>query len=68
MMTQEEGGSLSEVRARVGASHGITQLAHKQHFYECWAPDCDKVNLLECPPLPSLPAQPQFSYLCHGNR
>nr|KAF6441474.1 methyltransferase like 27 [Rousettus aegyptiacus] len=41
-MAQEEGGSLSEVRARVGASHGITELAHKQHFYECWAPDCDK--------------------------
>lgn len=68
MMAQEEGWSLSEVWARVGASHGITDLVLKQHFYECWAPDCDKANLLESPPLPSLLAQPQFSYLYHGNR
>lgn len=65
MMAQEEGRSLSEVRVRVGASHGITDLAH---FYDCWAPDYDKVNQLESSPLPSLLAQPQFSYLYHGNR
>ncbi|XP_053412042.1 methyltransferase-like protein 27 isoform X1 [Nycticebus coucang] len=41
-MAQEEGGSLAEVRARVGASHGITNLAHKLHFYDRWAPDYDQ--------------------------
>ncbi|XP_011369977.1 methyltransferase-like protein 27 [Pteropus vampyrus] len=39
MMAQEEGRSLSEVRVRVGASHGITDLAH---FCDCWARDYDK--------------------------
>lgn len=68
MMAQEEDRSLSEVQARVGASHGITDLAHKLHFYDCWAPDYDKVNRVESSPLPSLLAQPQFSYLYHGNR
>lgn len=43
-MAQEEGWSLREVRARVGASHGITDLAHKLHFYDQWAPDYDQVN------------------------
>lgn len=41
-MAQEEDGSLSAVRARVGASHGITDLAHKLHFYDRWAPDYDQ--------------------------
>lgn len=43
-MAQEEGGSLSEVRARVGASHGITDLAQKLRFYDRWASDYDQVN------------------------
>lgn len=43
-MAHEEGWSLREVRARVGASHGITDLAHKLHFYDQWAPDYDQVN------------------------
>uniref|UniRef100_A0A2K5J734 Methyltransferase type 11 domain-containing protein n=1 Tax=Colobus angolensis palliatus TaxID=336983 RepID=A0A2K5J734_COLAP len=33
-MAQEEGGSLPEVRARVGAAHGIPELAPKLHFYD----------------------------------
>lgn len=67
-MAQEEDGSLSEVRARVGASHGITDLAHKLHFYDRWARDYDQVNPWESlPPPPSL-TQPQFSYLYSGNR
>ncbi|KAI5139902.1 Methyltransferase-Like Protein 27 [Manis pentadactyla] len=41
-MAQEEGWSLRQVRARVGASHGITDLAHKLHFYDQWAPDYDQ--------------------------
>ncbi|XP_003794297.2 methyltransferase-like protein 27 isoform X2 [Otolemur garnettii] len=41
-MAQEEGVSLAEVRARVGASHGITDLAPKLHFYDSWAPDYDQ--------------------------
>uniref|UniRef100_A0A7N5P3Q2 Methyltransferase like 27 n=2 Tax=Ailuropoda melanoleuca TaxID=9646 RepID=A0A7N5P3Q2_AILME len=41
-MAQEEGGSLSEARARVGALHGITDLGHKLHFYKRWAPDYDQ--------------------------
>ncbi|XP_006155043.1 methyltransferase-like protein 27 isoform X1 [Tupaia chinensis] len=41
-MTQEKGGSLSEVQMRVGASHGITDLAQKLHFYDRWAPDYDQ--------------------------
>lgn len=40
-MAQED-RSLSEVRARVGASHGITDLAHKLHFYDRWARDYDQ--------------------------
>uniref|UniRef100_A0A673UAN0 Methyltransferase like 27 n=2 Tax=Suricata suricatta TaxID=37032 RepID=A0A673UAN0_SURSU len=41
-MAQEGGESLSEVRARVGASHGITDLGDKLHFYDRWAPDYDQ--------------------------
>nr|XP_005892938.2 PREDICTED: Williams-Beuren syndrome chromosomal region 27 protein [Bos mutus] len=37
-----EGRSLPEVRALVGASHGITDLAHKLHFYDQWAPNYDQ--------------------------
>ncbi|XP_058536722.1 methyltransferase-like protein 27 [Ochotona princeps] len=31
-----------EALARVGASHGIKDLAGKLHFYDCWAPDYDQ--------------------------
>lgn len=41
-MAQKEDWSLHEVRGRVGASHGITDLAHKLHFYDRWAPDYDQ--------------------------
>ncbi|XP_069341760.1 methyltransferase-like protein 27 [Eulemur rufifrons] len=41
-MAQEEGGKLAKVQARVAASHGITDLAHKLHFYDRWAPDYDQ--------------------------
>ncbi|CAK7304715.1 Methyltransferase-like protein 27 [Vulpes lagopus] len=41
-MAQAEGGNLAEARARVGALHGITDLDHKLHFYERWAPDYDQ--------------------------
>nr|XP_025875337.1 methyltransferase-like protein 27 isoform X3 [Vulpes vulpes] len=41
-MAQAEGGDLAEARARVGALHGITDLDHKLHFYERWAPDYDQ--------------------------
>uniref|UniRef100_A0A8D0ZHJ7 Methyltransferase domain-containing protein n=1 Tax=Sus scrofa TaxID=9823 RepID=A0A8D0ZHJ7_PIG len=41
-MALEEGGRLSEVRARVGASHGITDLTCKLHFYDQWAQDYDQ--------------------------
>lgn len=42
-MAQEKGGNLlSEVQARVGASHGITDLARKLQFYDRWAPDYDQ--------------------------
>ncbi|KAM9584461.1 LOW QUALITY PROTEIN: methyltransferase-like protein 27 [Trichechus inunguis] len=41
-MAQEEGGSLPEVPARVGASHRITDLARKLHFYDGWAPGYDQ--------------------------
>ncbi|XP_055148831.1 methyltransferase-like protein 27 isoform X2 [Symphalangus syndactylus] len=41
-MAQEEGGSLPEVRARVGTAHGIPDLAQKLHFYDRWAPDYDQ--------------------------
>ncbi|KAM6155850.1 methyltransferase-like protein 27 [Rhynchocyon petersi] len=41
-MAQEEARSLPEVRARVGASHGITDLARKLQFYDVWAPDYDQ--------------------------
>ncbi|XP_058141918.1 methyltransferase-like protein 27 [Dasypus novemcinctus] len=41
-MAQEEGGSLPAVRARVGAAHGITDLALKLQFYDRWAPDYDQ--------------------------
>ncbi|XP_045141825.1 methyltransferase-like protein 27 isoform X2 [Echinops telfairi] len=39
-MAQKVG--LPEVRERVGASHGITDLARKLHFYNGWAPDYDQ--------------------------
>ncbi|XP_007518071.1 methyltransferase-like protein 27 isoform X2 [Erinaceus europaeus] len=41
-MVEEQGGSLPEVRARVRASHGITDLARKLRFYDRWAPDYDQ--------------------------
>uniref|UniRef100_A0A8C7AEC8 Methyltransferase like 27 n=1 Tax=Neovison vison TaxID=452646 RepID=A0A8C7AEC8_NEOVI len=41
-MAQEQGGSLSEARARVGALHGITDLGRKLHFYGRWAADYDQ--------------------------
>lgn len=66
-MAQAEAGNLAEARARVGALHGITDLDHKLHFYERWAPDYDQVNW----PGSSLPprrlAQPQLSYLQSRN-
>lgn len=43
-MVEEQGGSLPEVRARVRASHGITDLARKLRFYDRWAPDYDQVK------------------------
>ena len=42
------------MRALVGASHGITDLAHKLHFYDQWAPNYDQVNQ-PCPHLCSPP-------------
>lgn len=65
-MAQEEGGSLSQVRARVGTSHGITDLAQKLRFYDRWASDYDQVNPRGPPP--PLLAQPQCSHLYTGNR
>ncbi|XP_055461850.1 methyltransferase-like protein 27 isoform X2 [Psammomys obesus] len=41
-MTREEAGRLSQVLARVGASHGITDLACKLRFYDDWAPEYDQ--------------------------
>lgn len=41
-MTREEAGKLSQVLARVGASHGITDLACKLRFYDDWAPEYDQ--------------------------
>ncbi|CAO2629904.1 Methyltransferase-like protein 27 [Lemmus lemmus] len=41
-MTREEAGRLPQVLARVGASHGITDLACKLRFYDDWAPEYDK--------------------------
>ncbi|XP_051060833.1 methyltransferase-like protein 27 isoform X2 [Phodopus roborovskii] len=41
-MTQEEAGRLPQVLARVGASHGITNLACKLRFYDNWAPEYDQ--------------------------
>lgn len=58
-MAQED-WSLSEVRARVGASHGITDLTHKLHFYDQWAPDYDQVNWQVSSPLPTSFDQPQY--------
>nr|XP_012304657.1 Williams-Beuren syndrome chromosomal region 27 protein isoform X4 [Aotus nancymaae] len=43
-MAQEEAGSLPEVLARVGAAHGIPDLAQKLHFYDQWAPDYDQLQ------------------------
>ncbi|KAM9001389.1 methyltransferase-like protein 27 [Sarcophilus harrisii] len=34
--------SLSQVQARIGASHGITDLSQKIHFYDGWASDYDQ--------------------------
>lgn len=62
-MALEEGRSLPEVRARVGASHGITDLAHKLHFYDQWAPDYDQVNRPGPHLCFHLLARPQFSCL-----
>ncbi|XP_026639446.1 methyltransferase-like protein 27 isoform X2 [Microtus ochrogaster] len=41
-MTREEAGRLPQELARVGASHGITDLACKLRFYDDWAPEYDK--------------------------
>ncbi|KAG8509839.1 Methyltransferase-like protein 27 [Galemys pyrenaicus] len=41
-MAQEDRCSLPKVRARVGASHGITDLAQKLHFYDRWALEYDQ--------------------------
>ncbi|XP_051017300.1 methyltransferase-like protein 27 [Acomys russatus] len=41
-MTREEAGRLPQVLARVGASHGITDLACKLRFYDDWAPEYDQ--------------------------
>nr|XP_044999807.1 methyltransferase-like protein 27 isoform X2 [Jaculus jaculus] len=41
-MAEEEAGSLSQVLARVGASHQITDLARKLRFYNDWAPFYDQ--------------------------
>lgn len=41
-MTREEAGRLPQVLARIGASHGITDLACKLRFYDDWAPEYDK--------------------------
>uniref|UniRef100_A0A8C6RV41 Methyltransferase like 27 n=1 Tax=Nannospalax galili TaxID=1026970 RepID=A0A8C6RV41_NANGA len=47
-MAQEETRRLPQVLARVGASHGITDLACKLRFYEEWAPEYDQdVAVLE---------------------
>jgi hypothetical protein len=43
-MTQEEAGRLPQVLARVGTSHGITDLACKLRFYDDWAPEYDQVK------------------------
>lgn len=67
-MSQEKDGTLAEVQARVGASHGITDLTHKLHFYDRWAPDYDQVIPREPLPPPPCLTQPQFSYLYSGNR
>ncbi|KAM5228640.1 methyltransferase-like protein 27 [Ctenodactylus gundi] len=41
-MAQEDGANLPEVLSRVGASHRITDLAHKLQFYDLWAPNYDQ--------------------------
>uniref|UniRef100_A0A8C9QA18 Methyltransferase domain-containing protein n=1 Tax=Spermophilus dauricus TaxID=99837 RepID=A0A8C9QA18_SPEDA len=41
-MAQEKGGNLSEVQARIGASHNINDLDRKLQFYGRWAPDYDQ--------------------------
>lgn len=43
-MAREETGRLPQVLARVGASHGITDLARKLRFYDDWAPEYDQVK------------------------
>ena len=43
-MAQKEAGRLPQVLARVGASHGITDLACKLRFYDEWAPEYDLVS------------------------
>lgn len=43
-MTREEAGRLPQVLARVGTSHGITDLASKLRFYDDWAPEYDQVK------------------------
>lgn len=47
-MTREEAGRLPKVLARVGASHGITDLTCKLRFYDDWAPEYDKVKAPDC--------------------
>ncbi|XP_048645885.1 methyltransferase-like protein 27 isoform X2 [Marmota marmota marmota] len=41
-MAQEKGRNLSEVQARIGASHNIHDLDRKLQFYGRWAPDYDQ--------------------------
>lgn len=43
-MAREEAGRLPQVLARVGTSHGITDLACKLRFYDDWAPEYDQVK------------------------
>ncbi|XP_031194027.1 methyltransferase-like protein 27 isoform X2 [Mastomys coucha] len=43
-MTLEEAGRLPQVLARVGASHGITDLTCKLRFYDDWAPEYDQLQ------------------------
>lgn len=43
-MTREEAGRLPQVLARVGASHGITDVTCKLRFYDEWASEYDQVK------------------------
>lgn len=43
-MSREETEKLPQVLARIGASHGITDLACKLRVYDDWAPEYDQVK------------------------